>query len=152
MSVAMPGTGQIAAVASTPTAPGSSPTASVRRRDTARPTVHGGVTRALTASEWHDLLPHEPYDPACSSPTASAAWSIDASPGPAQALVARVRSTARMPDRPPTARPNEPSGTAVARRSRYIRSDPKSFAAGDVPHVVARERMPVGQLERGRER
>jgi hypothetical protein len=80
VSVAMPDTGQIAAVALdfngsrifTDTW-GESPADLLSQ-------LCASSSATLTASEWQTYFPGEPYQPACTSGTTGSAWNIDASP------------------------------------------------------------------------
>jgi hypothetical protein len=120
MSVAMPASGQIAAVALDfdgtrffTDSWGASP-------DSLLSQLCASASRPLTAAEWDIYFPGEPYEPACPTSQAATPWDIDASPPAVLAMAARAARVSGLPQ------------TALGVRTALV-------SAGALPQLVACE-------------
>jgi hypothetical protein len=90
MSVAMPASGQIDAVALDSNGTRFFTDSWGAAPDSLLSQLCAAASRPLTSAEWDVYFPGEPYAPGCSQPPAAAPWDINASPPAAQTMAVQT--------------------------------------------------------------
>jgi len=157
ISVAMPGEGQIGAVALDMSGSRFFTDTWDATPATLLAELCSASSRAMTADEWQTYFPGEAYDPACPQSSAAPVWSINAAPPPVSTVTVSLR--AHPARRAASVHPARRNALVHRARSVPVRLAKPVHAQGSVvlrsrpvSHVVAGKRVPAGQLEGGGKR